>query len=173
MKNVHSASTGLKLRLAPNLAKSEFCGTKFEFHLVFFSPQIHVVQETRILLISHNFDTIEIDICKVRKTQHQISIPCLVIKQVRFLKPNEKCALSFNRIKTQISTKFEFHLVFFSPWFLVIPSTNHCWCYVYCSYKYFGTSCMHLILIFNCLYPYSIKFHYFADNNGFKGWKRG
>ncbi len=93
------------------------------------------------------------DISKVRKTHHQISIPCLVIKQVRFLQPNEKCALGFNRIETQISTKFgqiwvSRHQIWvspclFFPWFFVIAFNQSLLFYVYCSYKYFGTSCMH------------------------------
>jgi hypothetical protein len=66
------------------------------------------------------------------------------------------------------------------PCFSWMPSTNHCCCSVYCSYKCVLSRLVHLILSLSVeslsiSYPDLIKFHYFADNSqeGIKHQMRG
>ncbi len=64
------------------------------------------------------------------------------MKKIQFQKNREKNTLGFNRYETQFSNKFGVKLSLPCPFFSKMPSINHCFCYVHCSYKCYGTRCI-------------------------------
>jgi len=76
--------------------------------------------------------------------------------------------------ETQFSSKFGAKLSFPCPCFSWMPSTNHCCCFLYCSYKCSRASC-NVIPSLSISYPYLITFHDCGDNSqeGMKYQKRG